>query len=79
MEEPLTYSEYCGFGVGELILYQNGDRYEIGKIKKLTSNGAFVWYSEGETAAKTSYSDMKKILNRHCITDDKFGRGWSLE
>lgn len=77
MEEPLTYSEYAGFGVGELILYQNGDMYEIGKIKKLTADGAFVWYSEGETAAKTRYSDMKKISNRYCITDDKFGRGWS--
>ena len=37
---------------GELIIYRNGDRYEIGKIKRLTETGAFVWYSEGDTAAK---------------------------
>ena len=36
---------------GELIIYKNGDSYEIGKIKRLTPSGAFVWYSEGETEA----------------------------
>ena len=38
---------------GELIIYKNGDSYEIGKIKRLTPSGAYVWYSEGETAAET--------------------------
>ena len=48
---------------GELIIYRNGDRYEIGKIKRLTETGAFVWYSEGDTAAKTPYEAMHKIIH----------------
>ncbi len=44
---------------GELIIYQNGDSFEIGKIKRLTPTGAFVWYSEGDTAAKT---DRKSVV-----------------
>ena len=29
------------FKEGELIIYQNGDRFEIGKIKRIVSDGAF--------------------------------------
>lgn len=52
---------------GELIIYKNGDSYEIGKIKTLTPSGAFVWYSEGDTAAKTPYDAMHKIINGYAI------------
>ena len=52
---------------GELIIYKNGDSYEIGKIKSLTPTGAFVWYSEGDTAAKTPYEAMHKLINAHAI------------
>ena len=31
------------FKVGELIIYQNGDSYEIGKIKRLCDDGAFAF------------------------------------
>jgi hypothetical protein len=55
------------FKEGELIIYQNGDRYEIGKIKRLCDNGAFVWYHEGSTAAKTPYDCMHKLINGYCI------------
>ncbi len=55
------------FKEGEFIIYQNGDRYEIGKIKRLTDNGAFVWYHEGSTAAKTPYDCMHKLVNGYCI------------
>ena len=41
------------FKVGDLIIYQNGDRFEIGKIKRMVDDGAFVWYSTGETEAIT--------------------------
>ncbi len=58
---------------GELIIYQNGDRYEIGKIKRLTETGAFVWYSEGDTAAKTPYDCMHKITNAHTIKATALG------
>ena len=52
---------------GELIIYQNGDSYEIGKIKRLTSTGAFVWYSEGDNAPKTPNEAMHKLINVHAI------------
>lgn len=55
------------FNVGELIIYKNGDRYEIGKIKRLCEDGAFVWYHEGDTASKTPYDCMHKLVNRYCI------------
>lgn len=58
---------------GELIIYQNGDRYEIGKIKRLTETGAFVWYSEGDTAAKTPYDCMHKITNGFTIKETTLG------
>lgn len=58
---------------GELIIYQNGDSYEIGKIKRLTLSGAFVWYSEGETAAKTPYEAMHKLINGYAIKDTTLG------
>ena len=61
------------FHEGDLIIYQNGDRYEIGKIKRLTSDGAFVWYSSGDTAAKTSFADMHKLTNAYCITKTMLG------
>ena len=61
------------FHEGDLIIYQNGDRFEIGKIKHLTDNGAFVWYSSGETAAKTPYDCMHKLTNAYCITGNTLG------
>ena len=35
---------------GQLVVYKNGSRYEIGKIKRVVEDGAFVYYHEGETA-----------------------------
>lgn len=63
------------FKIGDYVIYVNGDRYEIGKIKRIVSDGAFVWYSEGETAAKTSFRDMHKIMNRHVIRETSLGGG----
>lgn len=61
------------YSVGEYIVYQNGDQYEIGRIKKLCEDGAFVCYHEGETAAKTPYDCMHKLLNRYVITKTSLG------
>ena len=61
------------FKVGELIVYKNGDRIEIGKIKRLVEDGAFVWYSTGETAAKTPFDAMYKIANGYAITETELG------
>ena len=61
------------FKVGELIVYQNGDRFEIGRIKRLVNDGAFVWYSSGETAAKTPFDCMHKLNNAYTITETTLG------
>ena len=61
------------FKVGEYIVYVNGDRYEIGRIKSLHENGAFVCYHEGETAAKTPYDCMHKLVNEYCIVKTTLG------
>ncbi len=61
------------FKEGEYIIYQNGDRYEIGKIKRIVDDGAFVWYHDGETAAKTPFERMHKIANEYVIGETSLG------
>ena len=58
---------------GELIIYQNGSHFEIGKVKRITGDGAFVWYHEGETAAKTPFYCIHKIANARVILEEKLG------
>lgn len=62
-----------GFKEGEYIIYRNSDRYEIGRIKRITDDGAFVWYSEGETAAKTPFDCMHKLVNGFTIKNTTLG------
>ena len=57
------------FKEGEYIIYNNGDRFEIGKIKRIVRDGAFVWYHEGDTAAKTPFDCMHKIINGYVIKE----------
>lgn len=61
------------YSVGEYIIYQNGEKYELGRIKSLREDGAFVAYHEGETGALTPYSHMHKLINRYCIKDTSIG------
>ena len=70
---PMHTSNSMGFKEGELIIYQNGDRFEIGKIKRITEDGAFVWYHEGETAAKTPFDCMHKLVNGYVIEQESLG------
>ena len=63
------------FKVGEYIVYQNGDRFELGKIKRITDDGAFVYYHEGDTAAKTPFSCMRKLVNGYVINETSLGGG----
>lgn len=55
------------FKEDELIIYQNGDRFEIGRIKRVTERGAFVYYHSGDTAAMTPFDCMHKLQNAYCI------------
>ncbi len=66
-------NDFSSYREGELILYQNGDCFEIGKIKRLTPTGAFVWYSEGDTASKTPYENLHKIANDYTIIQTTLG------
>ena len=61
------------FKEGEYIIYRNGEQYEIGRIKRITDDGAFVWYSEGETAAKTPFDCMHKLVNGFTIKNTTLG------
>ena len=61
------------FEEGEYIIYVNGDHYEIGKIKRIARDGAFVWYHSGDTAAKTPFECMHKLKNRHVIGETSLG------
>lgn len=61
------------FKEGELVVFigknPDGEIYtvEIGKIKRLCKDGAFVYYHTGTTAAKTNYKDLYKIRNAYAI------------
>ncbi len=67
------------FKVGELVVFigknPDGEIYsvEIGKIKKISRDGAFVNYHTGETAAKTNYSDLYKLKNAYVIEKENLG------
>lgn len=63
------------FEIGEYIIYVNGDRYELGRIASLRADGAFVCYHEGETAAKTPYDIMHKLINGYTISKTTLGGG----
>lgn len=63
------------FKVGEYIIYQNGTRYELGKIKRIVNDGAFVYYSSGDTASKTPFSCMHKFANEYLIIATSLGGG----
>lgn len=64
-----------GFKVGELVVFIGNYTVEIGKIKKLCEDGAFVNYHTGETAAKTNYSDLYKLKNSYVIEKENLGGG----
>ena len=61
------------FKNGEYIIYVNGDQYEIGRIKRMCDDGAFVYYHEGETAAKTPFDCMHKLVNAYTIQQTSLG------
>lgn len=63
------------FKVGEYVIYKysNMDLYEIGRIKELRDNGAFVAYHDGDTGAMTPYDLMHKLLNGRFITASTLG------
>lgn len=67
LQDATEAAETHDFKEGELIVYVNGDTFQIGEIKRLCSDGAFVWYHEGDTASKTPFENMHKLQNAYCI------------
>ena len=66
-QDATEAAETHDFKEGELIVYVKGTTAEIGEIKRLCSDGAFVWYHEGDTASKTPFENMHKLQNAYCI------------
>lgn len=60
-------AETHDFREGELIVYVKGTTAQIGEIKRLCDDGAFVYYHEGDTASKTPFDCMLKLDNAYCI------------
>ena len=63
------------FKDGELFVYINGDKAEIGKVKREnnTGDGYFCYYYEGETAANTPVDCMYKLVNGYTIKATTLG------
>ena len=61
------------FRIGQYVIYRNGDRYELGRIKSLHHDGAFVAYHSGETGAKTPYDLMHPLVNEFVIKKTLLG------
>ncbi len=50
---------------GELFVYANGSRWELGQVKRVAVEGEsyFCWYSLGDTVARTLVEHMHKLEN----------------
>lgn len=59
--------------VGEYIIYHNGEKYELGRIKSVCKDGCFVAYHDGETGVKTPFDCMHKLVNGYVIKDTSLG------
>ena len=56
------------FSVGEPVIYQNGNRFELGIIKRDCGDDEyFIWYHTGDTAARTHARHLHKISNRYAF------------
>lgn len=59
------------FNPGEVVIYQNGDSFELGVIKcvRIINDRIcyFVWYHTGDTAACTHERNLHKIINSYAF------------
>jgi len=52
------------FKDGELFVYTNGNRWELGMVKRKVDETTYAcWYSMGDTASHTPVSHMHKLEN----------------
>lgn len=66
-------NEKDNFKVGQYVIYVNGEHYELGRIKSLHDDGAFVAYHSGEAGAKTPYDLMHPLVNAFVIEKTMLG------
>lgn len=52
------------FKPGELFVYVNGTKWELGTVKRKVNADTYAcWYSTGDTAARTPVEFMHKLAN----------------
>lgn len=63
---------------GEIFVYVNGDRWELGVVKgpNNSGDGYFCWYSLGDTAASTPTRCMHKLANAGWSHLERRGDDW---
>ena len=61
------------FKAGDLVIYSDGYVFRIGKVKRVTEDGAFVWYHSGETASLSPMDCLHKLENSHAIIEERLG------
>lgn len=66
---------------GDHILYQNGSRVELGRVKRVDFEAcvAYVWYSEGETAARTPFASLIRLQNANVVRNTGLGGQAALD
>lgn len=76
-KEKMTPTNSRGefFEPGELFIYENGDSFEIGEVKREnnTEDGYFCYYHSGDTAANTPVENMHKLVNSYVIEKNTLG------
>ena len=57
------------YEVGEVVIYQNGDKFELGVVKRKANqeDEYFIWYHMGDTAACTHARNLHKITNSYAF------------
>lgn len=78
-KEGLSSEQVTVFRVGQYIIYHNGSKFELGRIKSLTADGAFVAYGEGKTGAKTAFDLMHPLVNEYAIIKTALGGDYFKE
>ena len=67
------------FKVGQLVIYENGYLFEVGKIKTIKDGEhAFILYNSGETGALTHISNIHPIVNEMNLKTN-LGKGEEYE
>jgi len=63
------------FKVGDYVLYETNFGFQIGRIKRIDRDGcaAFVYYHEGDTAARTNFNLLMPIINQRVIRESLLG------